>query len=215
MPQNKRVPTEITKIDVDWREIKNDCRNTMGKEPTEKDATEGFKKKLLIAEHSPIREGWIKWRWNGIKTWIEGHFVRHFIGVQKFVSTQRSDRTGEDRNKKPQDAPVSLVMNANLQALINMARVRLCYQAAPETRGYMEDLKEEISKVEPEVGAVMVPNCVYRGGCPEFKSCGLWDRFILDSVKNSVNIGTIQDRYNAYNAWIEKTKNKQEDKNNE
>lgn len=213
MGEKARVPTQITKVDVDWTEIKNDCRNTMGKEPTGKEATEGFKKKLLIAEHSPIREGWIKWRWDGIKSWISVHWVRHHEGVEKFVSTQRSDRTGIDRNKKPQDAPVSLVMNANLQALINMARVRLCYQAAPETRGYMEDLKEEITKVEPEVGAVMVPNCVYRGGCPEFKSCGLWDRFILDSVRNSVNIGTIQDRYDAYNKWFYNTNkvNKQEE----
>lgn len=210
-----RVPTRITKVDVDWTEIKNKCRTTVNKDATDKDATTNFKKKLLIAEHSPIREGWIKWHWDGIKSFVSTHFARHWLGFNKYISTQRADRVGHETDKNTRDTPVKMDVSANLQALINVARVRLCYQAAPETRGYMEDLKEEISKVEPEVGAVMVPNCVYRGGCPEFKSCGLWDRFILDSVKNSVNIGTIQDRYDAYNAWIEKTKNKQEDKNNE
>jgi hypothetical protein len=31
---------------------------------------------------------------------------------------------------------------------------------------------DEIAKVEPEVASACVPECVYRGFCPEFKCCG-------------------------------------------
>jgi len=33
-------------------------------------------------------------------------------------------------------------------------------------------LIEQIAKEEPELALACVPECVYRGGCPEFKSCG-------------------------------------------
>ena len=31
---------------------------------------------------------------------------------------------------------------------------------------------DELAKQEPELAACCVPECVYRGFCPEFKSCG-------------------------------------------
>ena len=31
---------------------------------------------------------------------------------------------------------------------------------------------EELKKSEPELASCCVPECVYRGFCPEFKSCG-------------------------------------------
>ena len=31
---------------------------------------------------------------------------------------------------------------------------------------------DEVAKTEPELVSVCVPECVYRGFCPEFKSCG-------------------------------------------
>jgi hypothetical protein len=31
---------------------------------------------------------------------------------------------------------------------------------------------DAVSEQEPEVGACCVPECVYRGFCPEFKPCG-------------------------------------------
>ena len=48
----------------------------------------------------------------------------------------------------------------------------LCRQAHPETRAAWLEVKEAVTKSDPILGSVMVPECVYRGFCPEFNSCG-------------------------------------------
>jgi hypothetical protein len=45
-------------------------------------------------------------------------------------------------------------------------------QAAPETRRAWTEVKNEIAKDDPVLASVMVAECVYRGFCPEMKSCG-------------------------------------------
>lgn len=199
------VKTKIQRVDCDWLDAKNECRNTVNKEATDVEATPAFKKKLLISEHSPIRLLTLKWRWEGIYSWVSVHFARHWLGWDKWVSTQRSDRTGVDRNKQPQDTEVNMDVRANAQALINVARFRLCYQASPETRGCMEDLKVEIAKTQPEIADVMVPNCVYRCGCPEFKCCGYWQKFV-STVENKDDLFDIDKRYGLYNEYFNNTK---------
>lgn len=123
--QKKHV-TEIIKVDADWVDVKNKCRNTVNKEYSDKLATTDFKKKVLISEHSPIRIVKIEWRWKSIKSWIATHFARHWLGWDKWISTQREDRTGVDRDKAPQDAPVNYDGSSNAQACINVGRYRLC-----------------------------------------------------------------------------------------
>lgn len=199
------MKTKITKVSVDWKEIKNQCRHTDNKDDTEKEATEKFIKQILISEHSPIRLARIKWGWNGIKSWISVHFSRHWLGWDKWVSTQRTDRTGVNRDKSPQDTPVNMDIEANAQALINVSRYRLCYQSAKETREYMEDLKAAIKECGQEnISNVMVPNCIYRMGCPEFKSCGHIDKFIKWCFRNNKKINEldIQVRYDLYNEYF-------------
>lgn len=119
--------TYIQKISADWKDAKNECRNTCNKDATDVEPTQEFIKKLLISEHSPIRLIKIKWRWEGIKSWISVHFARHWLGWDKWISTQRSDRTGIDRDASRQDTPVNMDVEANSQALINVSRYRLCY----------------------------------------------------------------------------------------
>lgn len=63
--QKKHV-TEIIKVDADWVDVKNKCRNTVNKEYSDKLATTDFKKKVLISEHSPIRIVKIEWCWKSI-----------------------------------------------------------------------------------------------------------------------------------------------------
>ena len=67
------MKTKIIKVQIDWTEIKNQCRHTTNKEDTSVPATKDFIKKVLISEHSPIRLGRIKWSWDGIKSWIATH----------------------------------------------------------------------------------------------------------------------------------------------
>lgn len=196
------IKTQIQKIDCDWTDIKNECRATVGKEPTDKVPSKNFIIKLLIAEHSPIRLATIKWAWHGVKSWVSVHFARHWLGWDKWVSTQRSDRTNINRDKQPQDTPVNIDIRANAQALINVSRWRLCFQSSPETREQMEDLKRTIrDSGQPELSLVMQPNCVYRCGCPEFeKNCGYWEQFIKNNP--DLDICDIRARYEAADKYF-------------
>ena len=125
----------MVKIEGSWRDVKNACRTTVGKRHTEKDATERFKRDLVIAEHTPIRK-------------------------------------------------------------------RLCYQATPEARAYALRLKWELSQIAPEIADALVPNCVYRCGCPEMQGtgCGWWDAFIKDKAPE--RLLSIRERYAMYDAGV-------------
>ena len=202
--------TEILKIKGDWQEVVDDCRSTVGKPPLGREPSETFKKNILIAEHSPIRDITVKWKWPGIKSWVATHWVRH--KWECFVRSQRSDRTGVDRYKLPQDAPVDFTGAANAQALIDTMRKRLCYQASPETRAYAEDLKAKLRDVQPEMSDVLVPNCVYRCGCPEMQSCGLWDSMVKQT-EGEVSSHSINERYEAYNRYFYESRKDSDNEN--
>lgn len=200
------IKTKIIKIKGDWQEVLNDCRFTVGKAPLETEPTEKFKKAILIAEHSVIRDISIKWVWEGMKHWVVVHWVRH--KWEKFVRTQRTDRTGVSRDELPQSEPSDFTGEANSQALIDTMRKRLCYQASHETRESAESLKITTHEVEPEISDVMVPNCIYRGGCPEdglgLSSCSFYSHFVdaCSKVGCDVTKVSIQERYDLYNAYF-------------
>ena len=187
--------TEIIKIKGDWEEVVNDCRATVGKSELGKEPSKEFKRSILISEHSPIRDIAIKWRWENMPHWVSVHWVRH--KWEKFVRTQRTDRTGINRDKLPQDEPQTFTGEANTQHLIDTMRKRLCFMASSETREYAEDLKETLRSVEPELSDVLVPNCVYRCGCPENGEC----KFFNNVIKKHPEMAStdIQKRYDAYN----------------
>ena len=200
--------TEFNHISDDWRRVKNHCRTTDNKDFTEKDATPAFKRKLLISEHSPIRLIEFDWSWEGMPSWVSVHWVRH--KWEKFVSTQRDDRKEHDipRGKMPQDTPVNFDGYANMQALIDSFRKRLCFQASPETREYAEDFKVALHHEIPFLADVLVPNCVYRCGCPEKfqKQCKFFQNFVnasIDHVEEDWDkLFDIQKRYDAYNKFF-------------
>lgn len=155
-----------------WQDIKDATMNTIGKD-SGKYPDSKWKKKLLMAEHSPIRKLRFSWRWVDLKSWVSVHFVRHWVGILHFVKTQRSDRTGINRDDLPQGALVNHAVEANAQALINISRKRLCNCASSETREAWMAVKNKIAQVEPEMASRMVRECVYRNGlCPEMFSCG-------------------------------------------
>lgn len=183
--------TKILKIKGDWQEVVDDSRFTVGKEPLGKEPSEDFKKRILIAEHSTIRSISVKWVWENMKHWVTVHWVRH--KWEKFVRTQRSDRTGINRDELRQDEPQNFTGEANAQHLIDTWRKRLCYMASDETRQYAEDFKMTLHEVEPEIVDVLVPNCVYRCGCPEMGGCGWFNS------RPELQTSDIQSRYDAYN----------------
>lgn len=195
--------TEILKRKGDWEEVVDDCRATVGKNELGKEPSKAFRRDILIAEHSPIRDLIIKWRWKDIPYWVTTHWARH--KWEKFISTQRSDRTGIPREKLPQDEPQMFRGEANAQNLIDTMRKRLCFTAAQKTREYAEDLKLTLHDMEPELSDVLVPNCVYRCGCPEMNGCDKWSQFVLwcmNEKEVQVVYCTIAERYVLYNEWF-------------
>ncbi|MEE5994792.1 MAG: FAD-dependent thymidylate synthase [Oscillospiraceae bacterium] len=164
---------EVNVIDYqdNWQAVKNRAMETVGIE-NGKYPSSAWKWKILKAEHSPIRLIELTIRMKDIPYFVSVHLVRHKIGVEHWVSTQRTDRTGIDRNELPQNALVDHTIRVDAQALINISRKRLCSQASPETRMLWKAVIEAVREVEPELAAACVPECVYRGHCPEMKTCG-------------------------------------------
>ena len=191
-----------------WRRVKNHCRTTDNKGFTEKEPTGEFKHKLLISEHTPIRLLEFDWSWHGIPYWVSTEWSRHKF--EKFISSQRDDRLIDDtpRGKKPQEAPVNFDGYANMQNLIDAWRKRLCYKATPEARKLAEDFKIVLRQTAKLEASVLVPNCIYRMGCPEFKSCGFFDRFYAWAREHAGDgwETDIQARYKLYGMYFDEMK---------
>lgn len=155
-----------------WPKVKRSARTTIGREGEGLYPSDEWKKSILLAEHSPIRKIKFSWKWTGIKSWVSVHFVRHWLGILHWVTTQRTDRTGVDRDNSPQNVGIDHECEANAQALINISRKRLCTQASEDTRKAWKEVKDEVKKHDPILASVMVKECIYRGFCPEMFPCG-------------------------------------------
>lgn len=160
-----------------WKRVLNAARRTIGKKPLDKEPSNSWKAKMLLAEHSPIRLLEYDWTWSLIQQWVTTHLVRHHEGCEKFVHSQRVDRNpalaGLSRDDLPQGLLNDMDMTANAQALINISRKRLCSCASKETREAWKQVIEEIRKIDPVLADKCVPECLYRGFCPEFMNpCG-------------------------------------------
>lgn len=156
----------------DWEWCKTCTLNTVGKKSLTA-PTKEWKEKLIKSEHSPLRELWFGILME-IPYYVSVHYVRHHIGVNHYVQTQRNDRQDNyDRTKAPQDAIVSHIMSVNAQELVFMSHKRLCRQADPFTRAVMQEIVRQVVELCPEFKEVLVPLCEYRNGkCSEFFPCG-------------------------------------------
>lgn len=154
--------------------------STEGKTPKRKCfPNDLWKKNILLAEHSPIRTLEFRIEWPQIKYWVAMHLRTHQVGTWHpddlvFISTQRDDRTADttSRNEKRQDELVKMVMRLNAQSIINISRKRYCSKAAPETREAWLAVVRKLAEIDPVLAEVCVPECLYRGFCPERDSCG-------------------------------------------
>lgn len=153
-----------------WDDIKETTMTTIGKDKGKYPDSE-WKRRLLKSEHSPIRTGSIRVKVYDVPYWVVGHLVRHHVGIEKFVTTQRTDRTGIKRDDLPQGALVDLELHMNFQAIISISRKRLCKCASKETQETWKKILDAIKEVEPELVSVCVPECIYRGHCSEMFSC--------------------------------------------
>lgn len=175
-----KYPTE-----EDWMLCKKCTLVTVSKN-SEKPPTEEWKRKILRANHSPIRVLQFCFKLTDIPYWVSVHLVRH-VHATPFVSTQRNDRQEKyDRGKAPQDAPVTMCWYMNAEELITIAHKRLCMQASKETREVVEQMCQQVLQTNPEFEGLLVPNCAYRGGrCDEFFPCGLNKKYLAEHKEDT------------------------------
>ena len=132
--------------------------------------------------HSPVRGIQFLIEMKGIFTKTSVHFVRHKIGVEHFVKTNREDRGGMGDEHINRLTPVNHAMLINAEALISMAHKRLCYMAEESTVAVMTRIRK---KVPEELQAELVPICVRYGYCPEHKECDVGLESVLNAYKNT------------------------------
>lgn len=180
---------------ADWIRVVNAARRTWGKAPINHEPSDKFKRKILLAEHSPIRLLEYDFTIEDIRQWVTVHLVRHHEGCEKFVHTQRQDINEEierivariiqifkqegltrpgwrERDYLQQGEPNDMDMTCNAQAFINISRKRLCYGCtSEETRIAWQIVIKALREVDPILAEKCVTECVYRGFCPESDRC--------------------------------------------
>lgn len=178
---------------ADWIRVVNAARRTGGKAPIDHEPSNAFKRKILLAEHSPIRLLEYDITIEDIQQWITVHLVRHHEGCQFFVHSQRIDRNEDvkeladrmyellkdasfnlnsTRDAVPQGLRNDMLLSANAQALMNISRKRLCKGcASKETRSVWELVIGMLGDIDPILAEKCVPECIYRGFCPEVDNC--------------------------------------------
>lgn len=172
MEKNRKLKVEIVQ-ETSWNRALNAARRTIGKDEINKEPSNSWKARMLLAEHSPIKlvEYCIKFK--NLRQWVGVHLLRHGFTLP-FIHSQREDRRELDcpRDELPQGTPNDQDFIVNAQSLINISRKRLCRCASKETREAWEEVKKEMWKVDPVMASKMVPNCVYSGFCRELNCCG-------------------------------------------
>lgn len=88
--------------------------------------------------------------------------------LEEYIKELEWLRANADRH-----TPVNLGILVNAQSLIDMAKLRECFQASAGTREVFAAIKEKVAEIDPELAILMVKKCVYRNGlCGEPKCCG-------------------------------------------
>lgn len=178
-----------------WIRVVNAARRTWGKKPIDHEPKDSWKKGILLAEHSPIRLLEYDFTIEDIRQWVTVHLARHHVGCEKFIHSQRQDINDQvevitkrlmeilhqegllkeewrERDYMFQGEPNEMDMTCNAQAFINISRKRLCIGCASvETRMAWQVVINALSEVDPVLAEKCVPECLYRGFCPEGKKC--------------------------------------------
>lgn len=167
------TPRVVVRRVTSWKEVLNAARFTQRKPEVDHEPSDEFKQKMIKAEHSPLRCLQFTIDFYDIPYYTSVHLCRH-VHAQPFVSTSRPDINGQmkPRDEQKKSDPVNMRLLVNAQEIINISRVRLCSKAEGTTRMLWMKAIRELVKIEPFLANACVPNCLYRGFCPEIKTCG-------------------------------------------
>lgn len=186
VPVDKSVIVKVIKVNGTNRDIADRCRTTVGMELGTGEPSYAYMKKLYMSEHSPIRVKHFIVRIENLPSWVATHLVRHKIGAEPFVRSQRTDRTGSNisRDELSQGELVTMDMELNPQSCISISRKRLCGQASKETREVWRKVVEAIREVDKPLAECCVPECIYRGFCTELKPCKYSETMLFNDSRN-------------------------------
>lgn len=136
--------------------------------------------KMILSEHSSDRA--VKYRVfvEDIKYYGHVHIIRHNVGVEPHVYSQRDDNGTQlttDRDNIPQGALINMCLDINVQAIVTMARKRMCHKSHRVCQDFMKKLKcsliYEGDAYDKVLGNLMMPPCSWwRGYCAEPTPCG-------------------------------------------
>lgn len=129
------------------------------------------RERIYQCDHSPARliKYWIEL--HGVQTFVSTHLVRHKIGAEHYVESNRDDRGGAGDDNVTRDTPVNHGIDANASALMQISRKRLCYASHVKTVAVWRKVRNEMQAVDHDLAAAMAPECAYRGYCPELREC--------------------------------------------
>lgn len=123
--------------------------------------------RMYSCRHSPIRTQIFYVEMYDIPTYVSVHLVRHKIGCEHFVKSNRGKDAVITR-----DTPVNHLMLMNAESLMNLAHARLCYKSDVQTVSVMRKIREAMEAVDSDLVSHLIPICVYRNGiCPELTEC--------------------------------------------
>jgi len=130
------------------------------------------KQSLLHAytsRHSPIRTQifWVDMQ--DIPTFVSTHLVRHKIGVEHFVGSNRPDLGGDENADRW--TPINHSMLINADSLINMASSRLCNKCSYQTRSVLRMIRRRVGLVDDALMQCMERKCEQLRYCPEPRQC--------------------------------------------
>lgn len=179
--KRNHIPRPSVKIQrlTEWDVVLNEARKTMGFDDVIHSPSSEWKRKILLARHSPIRGLMFRISIKNLKYWISVHFCRHTQGITHFVQSQRDDRVEgrvESRENLSQSELVKHDMVLNAESIINISKKRLCKKASVQTQQVWRMVVDELREIgEVELAAFCKPECWWCGNqCPEIKPCGMF-----------------------------------------
>lgn len=149
-------------------------QNSKAEFEKDKNPSDDFKRRLLISGHSPVRCVNLLFEIELLNK-SQNHLVRHGSGkdglVQWFVSTMRSDLTGNFDLKVTRVTERSMSVAITLPNFVYMAKIRQCLKTERASRKIVAKMVSSLVESEPTVYGekFFLPNCVL---CPEsFEDC--------------------------------------------
>lgn len=155
----------VIKSGKEW--VKRAMFSTMGKDSQSNFLSDPTWRSLLVGRHSPIEE-YELWIDCVVPERVMDHVVRH-KEIGKYVATSRPDIS---YGKEIEDGMRKLSLCINAKRLIEISWQRLCSCAWSETIELFEEIKKQVTAIDPILGGVLAPSCAWFNNCPEIRHCG-------------------------------------------